>query len=170
MKNILLIFIFLFGLVTNIAAQNISGSTMTAITGTSINFPINFTAGTVGVSTMQFDLVLPIGIVSPNPAIITTGLAASSAGKAASSNILSNGRIRILIFGLNQNIIPSGNIVNISLNITAGIAAGIYLTQVINIVSSDKLGNSVPTTGTNLEIVVVLPSTEVFSPKNLKFQ
>lgn len=151
-------------------APTISVASVTSYANTSISLPVNFTTGTTGVSTLQFDLTLPAGVTSPSPAVVTTGQAATLAGKTASANVLPSGAVRILLFGLNQNVIQSGNIVNVSLNIGVAVPVGSFTVNIGNIVCANPAGNNVPTTGVPGTIVVILRDTTIYSPINVKIR
>lgn len=66
--------------------------------GTSVDLGVNFTPGTMGVATVQFDLRYSSVLTHVST---TTGSAAEAAGKSASSRPITGG-IRVLVFDLNQ--------------------------------------------------------------------
>ncbi len=125
--------------------------------GTTVNLSVRLTAGATGVSTLQFDLSLPSGVTSSNPPNVTTGSAASAAGKSASASIQSSGAVRVLIFGMNQTAIGSGTLATVGLTIASGTAPGTLTVGVSGIVASDAGGNNVATSGTNGSVVVTAP-------------
>ncbi len=141
------------------SAQNpvIAVGSASGAPGTAVNLPVNFTAGAIGVSTLQFDLSLPSGVTSLNPPGIITGSAALAAGKSASASVQPSSGVRVLIFGLNQNTIGNGGLATVNLNIASGTAAGTLTVGISGIVASDAGGNAVATTGTNGSVVVTVP-------------
>lgn len=111
-----------------------------AIAGNSVDIPVNFVAGSVGAAGLQFDLVLPAGVSSNT---ITAGPATLAAGKGISSNIV-GGALRLLITGINQNIIQSGLVAVINLKLAESTPAGSLPLTLTNVVSSDINGNNIP--------------------------
>ena len=124
-------------------AQTITVGSVSGQAGTAVDLRVNFTAGATGVATLQFDLAFPssLSLVST-----TTGSAATSAGKSANGSTISGG-VRVLIFGLNQNLIGSGEVAIIRLNIAAGTPPGTIAVAIGNIVASDALGLNVVVSG-----------------------
>ena len=132
------------------AAQTVSVGSVSGQAGTGVDLKVNFTAGTAGIATLQFDLAYPssLSLVST-----TTGVAAATAGKSANGSAISGG-VRVLLFGLNQNLIGSGEVAVIRLNIAAGTPPGNIAVTVANIVASNALGLNVTTAGTNGSVTV----------------
>jgi Tfp pilus assembly protein PilE len=130
----------------------VSVGSPSGLAGTAVDVPVSFTAGATGVSTLQFDLTLPsqLSYVS-----VTTGSAATAAGKSASGSTISGG-VRILIFGLNQTAIGSGQVAVVRLNISAS-ASGTLPVAISGIVASDSNGNPVNTSGSGGSVVVTAP-------------
>ena len=131
-----------------VAVGSVTGSA-----GTAVDLPIAFTAGSTGVSTLQFDLTLPSALSYVST---TTGAAAAAAQKSASGSVISGG-VRVLIFGLNQNVIGSGSIATVRLNIAAGTVAGSLTVGITGIVASDPLGAGVPANGSGGTVTVSAP-------------
>ena len=143
-----------WGLATPAAAQTVSAGSVSGQAGTAVDLKINFTAGTAGIATLQFDLAFPssLSLVST-----TAGVAATSAGKIANGSAISGG-VRILLYGFNQNLIGSGEVAIIRLNIAAGTPPGNIAVTVGTIVASDALGLNVATSGTNGSVTVAVQS------------
>lgn len=137
----------------------ISVGNSTGIAGLTATVSINLTSGTIGISTLQFDLIPANEISAINPVVITTGVAATIANKSASANVLPNGNVRVLIFGLNQTIIGSGGLAVVQFNIASNATSGSHTIGITGIVSSDSNGNNVPTTGVTGSITVVAKPT-----------
>ncbi len=131
-------------------AQTITVGSVSGQAGTAVDLRVNFTAGATGVATLQFDLAFPssLSLVST-----TTGSAATSAGKSANGSAISGG-VRVLIFGLNQNLIGSGEVAIIRLNIAAGTPPGTIAVAIGNIVASDALGLNVAVSGIGGSVTV----------------
>ena len=135
-------------------AQTITVGSVSGQAGTAVDLKINFTAGAAGVATLHFDLAF-----SPSLSMVstTTGSAATGAGKNAIGSAISGG-VRVLIFGLNQNPIGSGEVAIIRLNIAAGTPPGTIAVAIGNIVASDALGINVAASGTGGSVTVSKPS------------
>src|SRR5687768_12280211 len=67
---------------------SVSVGSQSGLAGTAVDVSVSFIAGPTGVSTLQFDLTLPsqLSYVS-----VTTGSAATAAGKSASGSTISGG-------------------------------------------------------------------------------
>ena len=131
------------------AAQNptvIVGS-VSGLAGSRIDLPVNFAVGTTGVSALEFDLILPLGVTSPNPPLVAAGSAASAASKSVSAGVQPNGDLRVLVFGLNQNVIGNGPLALVRLNIAADIALGAHPVGITGLVASDAGGHAVASSG-----------------------
>lgn len=117
--------------------------TTTVQAGANAVLPINFTAGTIGVSALNFDLSLPSGITFVSA---SAGAAATAAAKSVVAATVSGG-VRVLVYGMNQNIINSGALAQITLNVSAGLAAGQYAVSPTGLVASDIDGYDVAFSG-----------------------
>ncbi len=137
-------------LAENSLAAALAVGSVTGAPGTAVDVPVTFTAGTTAVSTLQFDLTFPSALSYVS---VTTGSAATAAGKSASASAISGG-VRVLIFGLNQTAIGSGPIATVRLNIASGTAAGALTVGITGIVASDPTGATVSTTGSGGTVTV----------------
>jgi len=134
-------------------AQNIAVGTASGQPGATVNVTVNFSPGSTGVATLQFDLGFSALLTHSSTA---TGAAAAAAGKSASASTIGGG-IRILIFGLNQNAIGAGAVAVVSLNIAAGATPGSVPITISNIVASDSLGGNVAASGSAGSVTVTAP-------------
>jgi Calx-beta domain/IPT/TIG domain/Cohesin domain len=128
--------------------------TTSGSSGTSVDLPVSFAAGGTGVSTLQFDLTLPVPLSYVS---VATGSAAAAAGKSASARAISGG-VRVLIFGLNQNTIGSGAIAVVRLNIASGTAPGSLVAGITGIVASSPNGAGVSINGVGGSVTVIAPA------------
>ncbi len=137
-------------------AQTVSVGSASGLPGTSVDLSIGFTAGAQGVATLQFDLSFPSALT---PVSTSTGAAAAAAGKSASGSA-SSGAMRILIFGLNQNAIGSGELAVVRFSIAVGTPGSALAVTVGSIVASDAAGNNVAASGSDGVVVVTgVPDT-----------
>lgn len=111
--------------------------------GSTIQIPVLLIKGHGSISALQFDLSLPVGFTYQT---ITTGPSSTAAGKSASANLLPTG-LRILVFGLNQNVIQSGVLATLRVHLETSLSLSNYPVPIFGIVSSDPSGNVVTTTG-----------------------
>lgn len=167
MKLFILIFLFaflaLFGVVFHglqkvIAATNpnISVGSISGAKGSTVDLPISFTPGTTGVSALQFDLTLPSSLTYVS---VTTGSAATQAGKSVEANATTSTQVRVLVYGLNQNIINSGQIASVKLSISPSAPSGSLSVVIGGVVASDPNALAVTTTGTGGSVVVSQTAT-----------
>lgn len=101
--------------------------------------PVTFIPGATGVSALQFDLLLPSGI---SYATTTAGDAATAASKGVSSAAIAHG-MRVLIAGINQNLIGTGTLAQVVLKLDPGLPSGRYPITPTNTVLSDMNANAV---------------------------
>jgi hypothetical protein len=149
--TLLLIFLIL---PVHASAQSVAVGTITGAAGSAVDLRVNFTAGATGVATLQFDLSFgsALGMVST-----TAGSAANNAGKSASGSTVPGG-VRVILFGLNQNAISSGEVAIIRLNIASGTPPGVLAVTISNIVASDAQGGNVAASGSNGSVTVSGPT------------
>lgn len=116
--------------------------------GAAVTLPVSFTPGSTGVAAFQFSIVLPNGwtITSAAP-----GPAASASSKIVNLN-RSNGEL--IVFGVNQNNIPSGIVTNVQVNIPSSTAAGSYPLKISGAIFSSSNGSNVPGSAADGSIVV----------------
>ena len=131
-------------------SQNITVGSASGNRGSSIDLPVSFNAGSTSVSSMQFDLSIPSGLSYTS---ISTGSAASSAGKSAAAN-LNGTTLRVFISGLNQNTIGTGQLASIRLAISSTASLGSLSVNISGITASNPSGSSVSVTGTNGAVTV----------------
>lgn len=101
---------------------------------------IHYKASTATVSAMQFDFVVPQGFMVQS---VTAGLAAQAAGKSVQANPVATGQ-RILVFGLNQTVIPSGPVAVIRLQANFSAPVGMTNLTAVVVSASNPSGGNVP--------------------------
>jgi len=130
-------------------SAQLSIGTFTASPGGLVQIPVQFNPESFNISALQFNLTLPAGI---SAASATAGPAATAAGKSVQTG-QSGTTFGVIIFGINTNTISSGDVADISLQLTSS-ASGTLPLNLSNLVASDPVGNSIPLTGTNGSIIV----------------
>lgn len=123
------------------------------------DYTITFTEQPDAISTMQFEVVFAsalLGDPSQNYGVVVTeGESTLAADKSVSFNALSDTRLRIILFGLNQNTFTSGTVVNL----TADVSGDTTPQPVENIVLSAPDGTSV-VPGSDVLLVAIGTSTD----------
>jgi len=84
-------------------AAELSLPMVTAFSSVSVAANVEYHAQGDDIAAFQFDLEYDQSVLSITA---TIGNAAAAAGKGLTTAVLPNGRLRLLIFGLNQNVIP----------------------------------------------------------------
>ncbi len=117
------------------AADTLSGES-------NIRVPVTLTPGKgESVAAIQFDLhfdVSRLRLVSVN-----TGAAASAAGKSASSYALGDGKHRIIVIGMNQNILGQGSVIELLMEVIPNTPPGVYPLTMTNVVFSNPVGMAI---------------------------
>ncbi len=128
-----------------LASQLEGGSVAGAPGASGLLLPVSLEASAgEEVSVAQFTLLYDGGSLDvPDVAI---GPAAASAGKEVSVNILSAGAVRVLIAGLNQNVIPDGVVAYAMVSVLPGAPPGTYPVNLSDCSLSDPYGIPLPCT------------------------
>jgi uncharacterized repeat protein (TIGR02059 family) len=129
---------------------SINVGTVSGAAATNVDLPVTFIAGDTGISSIQFDLLFSgaLSYVS-----VATGAASTAAGKSASASAITGGA-RVLIFGLNQNLVGSGTIATVRLAIASGTTPATLAVTISGIACSSAAGTGVFTLGTNGSVTV----------------
>ena len=86
--------------------------------------------------------------------IATEGSATASAGKTLASVVLTSGKIRLLISGLNQNVIGDGTIVLLQIQLAPESAVGSHVLSLTNAIGVGPTGEAVPVRSHSGRIVI----------------
>lgn len=105
-----------------------------------VSLPIYYKAGPSQVSGIQFDVVLSSGLTVTS---VDPGIAAQAAGKTVQGNQTQVG-YRVLIFGLNQTVIPGGPIAVLNINMSNNV--GKRQISLTNVSASSPSGTGVTLT------------------------
>ncbi len=151
--------LFLFFLLVNspvrAGAQILSVGNASGVAGASLDIPVTLTQDSELISSLQFDITFPFSVshISTVP-----GSASTAAQKSVVSNSVTEGRVRILVYNLDRNVIASGPIAIIRLKIAPGAPLADFPIMLESVFVSDTNGNTVPIIGTN-GIVTSMPDT-----------
>lgn len=108
--------------------------------GTSVEVKIKWRQTSLSESAFQFDLILPAGVTFGS---IRTGQALLDAQKSIQHALLNNGTaFRVLVFGLNTNEIPDGEIAIVTLNVANNAFPGFHPLDLAGFVFSGAQGTS----------------------------
>lgn len=123
------------------AGSVVASGVVSSAVGTQFDVPIQFIPGTSQVAGLQFDLVLPTGFTLVS---VARGPVATVASKDVSAN-LPNGRI--LLAGLNQNVLGEGHLLTVRLSTQASVLKRRYSLGIKEILASNPQGNDVVLSG-----------------------
>jgi hypothetical protein len=107
--------------------------------GSVVNLPIKYEAGSAAVSSLQFTLTLPAGISDVS---VVENDAVKSAGKNVTARRAGN-TWKIIIFGLNQDAIKTGELLKAAVKIAPGTPEGVLKVSLSEAVYTDPKGQSI---------------------------
>jgi Cohesin domain/PEP-CTERM motif len=139
-------------------ADELSITQILASPGDLVNTSVGYTAQGAQVVALQFDLLYDPGFLSITQ--FTAGSADVAAGKMLAFNTLLPGDSRVVIFGLNQNVIGDGGVADLQIQVSSSAPVGPYTLLLSNAEAVDANANPVP-------ITVINPSTAVPEPATL---
>jgi hypothetical protein len=151
LRNIRLAYSVLFLTAPIALASQVSLPDQSAAPGTSVLIPVAFTAEAASVSGVQFDIEYDNSAMS---LVITIGDAAVGAEKNLYMADVAPNKKRVLVVGLNQNLIPDGTLVNISASINDNAPDGVYALGLSNVCGTDSSGDSTLVTGSDAALTV----------------
>lgn len=126
----------------------------TAETGMMIRLPILLSVDSgEQVSALQFDVNYPLNNFQISNVFI--GSSASSAGKTLQYNMLSSNALRIIIAGLNQNVIGNGCVAELECRVCLSSWSGFADVTLTGIVMSSPTGSRVPAQASNGGIDII---------------
>lgn len=136
-----------------IAAQQPQISIPTVITdpGDTYSAIVRYSPQTAHASAIQFDLAYNRTVFKITA---SAGNAVSAVSKNMSTVVLPNGAIRFLIFGLNQDVITGGDLVNLQIKVSAKATLRRYILAFSNVRASGPAGRSISIGSTPGKIVL----------------
>jgi hypothetical protein len=142
LRTLLLSSVFTLGwTVTAQAAPVVTVGSASGQAGTTVTIPLQFNPAPNNVASLQFNLTLPTGITT---VAVTEGAILGPANKDITANRV-GGTWQFIVFGLNQNTIAAGALMDVQVRIAPGTAAGAYTFRISSTSFSDPAGN--PVTG-----------------------
>ena len=135
-----------------------------AASGASIIGQVTFASQASSVSGVQFDVQYDNAAM--NLAATLSGPVGTS-GKSLYAVDLAPNKKRFLIIGLNQNLIPDGTLINLSVSIGLNAVGGTYALTLSNICGTDPSGHAATVTGTDGTVTVNTGSTAKLQPNGV---
>jgi uncharacterized protein (TIGR03437 family) len=126
-------------------------SNQSASAGASVLSPVAFASQASSVSGVQFDLQYNNSAMS---LAATLSAAATNSGKTLFAVNLAPNKKRFLIAGVNQNLIPDGTLMNLSVNISLTAPGGVYALTLSNLIATDPSGKATLVMASNGSITV----------------
>jgi hypothetical protein len=115
-------------------------------TGKTVEVPIQMaTSGSAAPATLQLDLAFDLAKLSYVANSARIGPRGTAAGKSLASSVQSNGALRLLVSGLNQNPITSGVVAYASFTFSAQFLSGTSVISPLNCSSVDGTAASITT-------------------------
>src|ERR1700722_5830019 len=136
-------FVLLLGVPVGVLAQILLPS-QSATPSASILGQVEFSSQNSSTSGVQFDVHYDNSQISLTG---TLGGPATTSGKSLYSVDLAPNEKRFLIIGSNQNVIPDGTLMNLSVNISPTALTGTYALTLSNVFGTDPEGNPLLVTG-----------------------
>ncbi len=125
--------------------------TQSSSPGATIVGQITFASQSSSISGVQFDVQYDNAAMS---LAATLSSPAGTSGKSLYAVDLAPNKKRFLIIGLNQNLIPDGTLLNLSVNINAAAADGTYTMTLSNVCGTDPSGHAATVTGNDGTVTV----------------
>lgn len=119
-----------------------------------LGVPVSFASATGEyVSGVQFDLLFDAGVFILGT--VEGGEAASEADKDIVFSEVAPGTVRVMVAGMNQNIIPDGVLARARLDVSPDTARGVYPVGVANLSCCDQFGDPLIADGVAGRIIVI---------------
>ncbi len=90
---------------------------------------------------------------------VTVGTAAQAVGKGVEFSAVSNSKVRVLVYGSNQNIVSQGRIAQLFFKLASTAVPGVAPLALNQIVMCDKIAAVIASDGTNGAITIEAPET-----------
>jgi hypothetical protein len=108
--------------------------------GNTVEIKISYLGRGTAMSALQFDVAFDVDALRVSA---VAGNATTAAGKSLATSVLANGRIRFLIFGMNQTSIADGDVVVLKVQALSGAKANNYTLAVYDAAGSTGSAQSV---------------------------
>jgi hypothetical protein len=132
-----------FGAPATLKVQNAAVSS----NGRSLTVPVMFSASPgCAVAALQFDVEFDPAVLALPPAGgVLEGAAAKAAGKQISFSKVSPEKIRVLVVGLNADVIADGEVAKLNFGVSGGAVSAASAVHIRNAVLADPNGSEIPT-------------------------
>jgi len=125
---------------TRLLAAELSIPMVIAPAGQAVASSVQYSAQRAKVSAFVFDLAFDTSALKITA---TAGSALTAAGKSLAQAVQPNGNIRFVIFGLNQNVIEDGSLIDLQMTFSADSRPGAYDLNIVNLSAADPDANAV---------------------------
>ena len=141
---------FLLGVVHPVTGQTttavVTVGTDETVPGDQGSVPVTLSSGLDRMTTVSGDLLFVADVLTLRTCVIGSGIGSGTpSDKGLGYNLVAPGRIRFIIFGLNQNTIPDGLLFSCDFDVAVGAAPGTTMLQLDMFVASDANAMEVPT-------------------------
>jgi len=131
-------------------AAGLSAATQTASPGQTITVPLLFSAAGAALAGIQFDLSWP-STIHLN---IAPGAQLRDSSKLLFSNQFNGGAVRCLIVGLNQDLLPDGELLRLLIEVDPAAAPGDTAVEITQVIASTPDGEAVPAEDVSMSLNV----------------
>jgi hypothetical protein len=125
-------------------AATLSTQTITGAPGDSLTVDLSYAAQGSSVSALNFDLTYDASRLTLTS--VTIGAAGTSASKIVSSNAISSGLEKVIVYGINTTVIGDGVLIRATFTIKSAAADGSAVISIGGIVGSSPTAQAVPIT------------------------
>jgi hypothetical protein len=144
---------FLLGIPLCLGAQQLTLGAVSGPPGQTVALSVQLTTGGAQISGVQFDLIYDPATLTVTP---TAGAAATAAGKGVETNMVQPNDMRLIVTGINQTPIGSGDITDLSIQIAANAAAGSHSLAFSGVVGTTPGATLVSVSATNGTVNVTM--------------
>jgi len=136
----------LLGISLGLGAQQLTLGTVQAPPGQTVTLGVQLATGGAQIAGVQFDLIYDPNTFTLTP---TAGAAATAAGKGVQTNMVQSNDMRLIVTGINQTPIASGDIADLSIHIATNATAGPHSLAFSGVVATTPAATVVAVTATN---------------------
>ncbi len=143
---------------SSLLAADLTFTTVSAQSSQSAASGVAYATQGSSVAAIQFDLKFDTTALALTA---TAGTAATNAGKTLSQAVQADGTLRLILAGVNAQILADGPLVNLSIQVASDACPFAYRMEIQNVIASDALGHTV---STSVHPGLVLVSTPTIIP------
>jgi len=122
-------------------AAQVSMPVTQARAGETVESSVQYRAQGAEVAALNFDLAFDDSVLTITP---TVGSAAADAGKGLEYTVLPSGNLRVLIFGVNENVIGDGSLIDLTIEVSADSSPGPHVIEFVDATFASPDAEAVP--------------------------